>query len=222
LDKDSALLVAREITVEREGRRVVDAATVALTTASVTTIAGPSGCGKSSLLRAIATLIPKTRGEILFEGRDVHDVGLAEYRRRVAYVPQLPRMFDGTVADNIRTGPRLRGARLTDAQVVELVERVGLGPELLARQASDLSGGERLRIALARSLANEPRVLLLDEPTSALDPVAARVILDLLLAVAKGGMALLAVTHSVEHAAHLGGRRHRMAAGVLSDAEEVS
>ena len=215
---DSALLVAREVTVERDGRRVVDAATIALDRASVTTIAGPSGCGKSSLLRAIATLIPKTHGQIMFEGRDVHDVGLTEYRRRVAYVPQLPRMFEGTVAENIRSGPRFRGAELTDEQVSELVERVGLGTELLARQASDLSGGERLRIALARSLANEPRVLLLDEPTSALDPAAAHVILELLLALAKRGTALLAVTHSVEHAAHLGGRRHGMAAGVLGQA----
>ena len=216
---DHALLVAREIIVERDGRRVVDAATLVLeggARASVTTIAGPSGCGKSTLLRAIATLIPRTHGELLFEGRTLGDVGLTEYRRRVAYVPQLPQMFEGTVAENIRTGPRFRGATLTDAQVLALVERVGLGAELLTRKASDLSGGERLRIALARSLANEPRVLLLDEPTASLDPVAARVILDLLVGVAQGGTALLAVTHSVEHAAHLGGKHHLMTAGVLS------
>jgi putative ABC transport system ATP-binding protein len=214
----NALLVAREITVDRDARRIVAAATIALESASVITVAGPSGCGKSTLLRAIATLIPRTTGQILLEGRDLQDVGLCEYRRRVAYVPQLPRMFEGTVAENIRTGPRFSGIELSDARVIGLIERVGLGAELLSRAATELSGGERLRVALARSLANEPRVLLLDEPTSALDPVAAGVILDLLVTLAQGGTALMVVTHSVEHANHLGGEHHRMAAGVLSGA----
>jgi putative ABC transport system ATP-binding protein len=210
-----ALLAARAITVERDGRRIVNAASVDLDDASIVTIAGPSGCGKSTFLRAVATLIPISSGEVLFEGRPVRAVGLTEYRRRVAYVPQSPRMFEGTVAANVRAGPGFHGTSLTDAKVVELVERVGLDAELATRPASELSGGERLRVALARALANEPRVLLLDEPTAALDPEAARVILDLVLTLARLGTALLAVTHVEEHAERLGGRAYRMRAGVL-------
>lgn len=219
---DHALLVAREITVERAGRRIVDSATVELDEASVITISGPSGCGKSTLLRAIATLIPISSGRVLFEGRGVRDVGLMEYRRRVAYVPQTPAMFEGTVAENVRAGPRLHGVALTDEQVATLVERVGLGAELAGRDASDVSGGERLRIALARALANEPRVLLLDEPTAALDPETARVVLDLLVALAARGTALLAVTHVEEHAARLGGKAYRMRSGVLAKEPHAS
>lgn len=215
---ERALLVARDLTVEREGRRVVAHASVSLDEAGVITVAGPSGCGKSTLLRAVATLIPTSSGEVLFEGRPVRDVGLTEYRRRVAYVPQAPRMFDGTVAENLRAGPRFRGVTLSDAEVVALVERVGLDAALAARAAADLSGGERMRIALARALANEPRVLLLDEPTAALDPESARVVLDLLVTLAGSGTALLAVTHVEAHAARLGGKAYRMNAGVL-DAE---
>jgi ABC-type iron transport system FetAB ATPase subunit len=188
----------------------------------VLTIQGASGSGKSTLLRAIATLIPMSEGDVLFEGRAVHDVGITEYRRRVAYVPQLPAMFEGNVAENVRTGPRFRGVDLSGAEVVALIERVGLGAELAERAASELSGGERLRVALARALANDPRVLLLDEPTAALDPEAASVILDLVLALAKSGTAVLAVTHSAEHAARLGGTRYRMAAGVLGAGEASS
>lgn len=209
-----ALLVARELTVERDGRRIVDAASLSIDEASVITIAGPSGCGKSTLLRALATLIPAS-GTILFEGRAVHEVGLMEYRRRVAYVPQAPRMFEGTVAENVRTGPRLRGASLTDAQVVELLERVGLDAGLANRSASELSGGEKLRVALARALANDPRVLLLDEPTASLDPGSAHVVLDRLVTLAGRGTALLAVTHIEEHANRLGGEAYTMKLGVL-------
>jgi putative ABC transport system ATP-binding protein len=217
---EKAILVASEITVVRDGRRVVDAATLTLDRACVLTIQGGSGSGKSTLLRAIASLIPSTSGSVRFEGREVHELGLIDYRRRVAYVPQLPRMFEGTVAENVRTGPRFRGASLTDDEVEKLVERVGLAGELSVRDASNLSGGERLRVALARALANDPQVLLLDEPTSALDPEAARVILDLLIALSESGTAMLVVTHSVEHAARLGGERLRMKSGVLSAEEE--
>ncbi len=215
-----ALLAARDVTVVRDGVRIVDRASVDLAAASLLTIQGASGSGKSTLLRAIATLIPISEGTVLFEGRDIHAVGITEYRRRVAYVPQLPAMFEGSVAENLRAGPRFRGAVLTDAEVVALIERVGLGADLLEREASELSGGERLRVALARALANEPRVLLLDEPTAALDPEAANVILDLVLALAESGTAILAVTHSVEHAARLSsartGTRYRMTSGALA------
>lgn len=213
---DSALLLGRDLTVERDGRRVVDRATIALAEAGVVTIAGPSGCGKSTLLRALATLIPLSAGTLRFEGRSVEDIGVLEYRRRVAYVPQSPQMFEGTVADNVRAGPSFAGRELGEEEVSALVARVGLPVELASRSAADVSGGERLRVALARALANEPRVLLLDEPTSALDARAAGVVLDLLLSLAAAGTALVLVTHVPEHAAHLGGAAYRMAAGALS------
>ena len=207
------------MTVVRDGVRIVDGASVSVSPASILTIQGASGSGKSTMLRAIATLIPMSEGTILFEGREVHELGITEYRRRVAYVPQLPAMFEGDVAENLRAGPRFRGAVLGRAEVIALIERVGLDADLLGREASELSGGERLRVALARALANEPRVLLLDEPTAALDPAAANVVLDLVLTLAESGTAILAVTHSVEHAARLGGTRYRMTSGVLSVGE---
>jgi len=197
---DRALLVARGLTVVRDGTRIVDAADVTLPAATMLTIQGGSGSGKSTLLRALATLIPIASGQLVFDGKDVATIAVGEYRRRVAYVPQLPRMFDGTVADNLRTGPRFHGASLSDAAVGALVERVGLAASFANRVAGELSGGERLRVALARALANEPRVLLVDEPTSALDPTAAGVIIDLLRELGGSGTAVLTVTHSEDHA----------------------
>lgn len=219
---DPSLLAARDVTVLRDGVTIVDRVSVSVAAASLLTIQGASGSGKSTFLRAVATLIPISAGVVLLEGREVHEVGIPEYRRRVAYVPQLPAMFEGTVATNLRTGPRFRGVTVADAEVGRLLERVGLGAGLAGRAASELSGGERLRVGLARALANEPHVLLLDEPTASLDPEAASVILELVLDVAKSGTAILAVTHSAEHAARLHGTRYRMTAGVLTKDEASS
>jgi putative ABC transport system ATP-binding protein len=216
------ILVAHGITVVREGRCIVNGASIALAAGTSLTIQGASGSGKSTFLRAIATLIPLSSGRILFEGREPRAIGAMEYRRQVAYVPQLPRMFDGSVADNIRTGPRFFGGALPEETVLGLVERVGLAGDIARRRASELSGGERLRVALARALANDPFVLLLDEPTSALDPDAASTILELIVKLAQSGMAVLVVTHSDEHAAHLRGRRYRMTAGVLDPEEHAA
>lgn len=213
------LLVAREITVVRDERRIVDRASVALRPGTIVTVQGASGSGKSTLLRAIATLIPIASGTLAYEGRTPRELGVVAYRRHVAYVPQLPRMFEGTVAENVRAGPAYRGEAIADARVAEHLAKVGLAPAIAARPASDLSGGERLRVALARALANDPRVVLVDEPTSALDPDAALVVLELLSSLAQSGTAVLVVTHSERDAAHLDGTRFHMEDGVLSGAE---
>jgi putative ABC transport system ATP-binding protein len=208
-------LIAEHVVVVRGGRRIVDGASIEVCPGRVVSVQGASGSGKSTFLRALAWLIPVDEGRVLFEGKTPRAFGVLAYRRHVAYVPQLPRMFDGSVADNLRAGPRFRGAVLSDPAVTDLLERVGLSPTLAGRPAGDLSGGERLRVALARALANEPEVLLVDEPTSALDPAAAETVIASVIALAKRGAAVLVVTHVEEHARALGGERYRMEAGAL-------
>ncbi len=208
-------LEAEGLTVRRAGREIVRGASLALGDGAVITIQGASGSGKSTLLRALSTLLPFDAGTLTFRGRDVATLDLPDYRRRVAYVPQLPPMFGGSVADNIRAGPRYRGDEITSATVTRLLGDVGLAADFASRPAAGLSGGERLRVALARALANDPIALLLDEPTSALDPESARVVLRTIASLVTSGTALLAVTHSEAHAAALGGRAYRMTAGVL-------
>jgi ABC-type iron transport system FetAB ATPase subunit len=216
-----AELIARDLLVVRGGRRIVDAVSLRVEPGEMVVLEGPSGSGKSTFLRALATLIPSDGGDLLLGGRDARSIQPREYRCRVAYVPQLPPMFDGTVARNIGAGPALRGITLTPVAEAALLDQVGLPSDFLPRPARDLSGGERQRIAFARALANEPDVLLLDEPTSALDPAAAERIVEVVRTLAASGRTLVVVTHAAEQAAALGGRRCVFEAGRLRPRESA-
>jgi len=214
-------LEGRGLTVTFGGREVLRGVDFGLRKGEIAVIDGPSGGGKSTLLRALATLQALTGGELAEGGASASRSSPREYRVRVAYVPQAPVMFPGTVADNVRAGPRLRGIELDAARVEELLVRGGLDASFAGRPAGELSGGEKQRVAIARALANEPRVLLFDEPTSALDPESARVVLELVRRLAGDGCGVVVVTHTRAHADALGGTlyvcedgrlRHREAA----------
>jgi ABC-type iron transport system FetAB ATPase subunit len=199
--------------------RVIDGVSFALRAGEVAVIEGASGSGKSTLLRALAGLEALEHGRLRLAGVEAHMVGPSAYRTAVAYIAQLPAMLDGSVADNIRAGPRLRDAHVADERVLELLQQVGLPASIATRSARDLSGGEKQRVAIARALANDPKVVLFDEPTSALDPTAAAAVLDLVRATAERDRAVVVVTHSREHALALGGTRYECRAGRLSPAE---
>lgn len=210
---------ARDLVVTRQGRAILAEASLAVARSAIATLEGASGSGKSTFLRALATLAPRDGGRILLDGVDAETLAPVTYRRRVGYVPQQPPMLDGTVGDNVATGPRLAGHRMDRATVEALLERVGLPRGFEERAARDLSGGERQRVALARALANEPLVLLLDEPTAALDPEAARRVLDLTVSLAESGLAVIVVTHVGDHAQRLGGARYECREGRIAPLE---
>lgn len=140
-------------------------------------------------------------GRITIDGQDLQSLNIFTLRRRVGMVRQLPTLFPGTVLDNISYGPRLRGIPLSRDRAGELILMVGLGTELLDRRADSLSIGQQQRVSLARTLANEPEVLLLDEPTSALDPTAAANILHLMVDLkSRLGLTIILVTHILDQA----------------------
>jgi putative ABC transport system ATP-binding protein len=131
-----------------------------------TAILGPSGSGKSTLLRLLNRLADPDEGVVRFHGEDLRDLDPLELRRRAVLVPQLPALVPGTVADNVRYGPALRGA---DLDPLGPLAQAGLDSSYAERDAGRLSVGEQQRVMLARALALDPEVLLLDEPTAALD-----------------------------------------------------
>lgn len=183
----------------------------------VLTIIGPSGSGKSTLASLLNRLADPDRGQLEFLGRDLREWEVTELRRRVGLVFQNPTMLPGTVRDNLEYGPRLWGRSL-GPEIAELLGRVGLSATFLDRRAADLSGGEKGRVALARTLANRPEVLLLDEITSALDPETAREVEELILALRRElGLTCVWVTHDLGQAERVGSLVWFLEEGLLAE-----
>ncbi|XP_066372076.1 protein STAR1-like [Miscanthus floridulus] len=158
-------------------------------------VIGPSGSGKSTLNR----LWEPAPGSVFLDGADVCGLDVRALRRKVGMLFQQPAMFDGTVAYNVRYGPQLRGKKLTETEVQSLLRLADLDPTLSSKPANELSVGQAQRVALARTLANDPEVLLLDEPTSALDPISTQNIEDTIVRLKKTrGITTVIVSHSVK------------------------
>ncbi|MFP4234576.1 MAG: ABC transporter ATP-binding protein [Nitriliruptoraceae bacterium] len=154
--------------------------TLAAAPGEVVAVLGPNGAGKTTVLRALAGLLPLTRGRVSLDGRILEDVAAGvrtpPQQRRVGVVFQQQLLFPNlTVLENVAFGLRTRGVPREEARARARawVERVGLADRLSARPGA-LSGGQAQRVALARALASEPGLLLLDEPLSALDVDARR------------------------------------------------
>ncbi len=170
-------------------------------------LSGPSGAGKSLFLRAIVDLDPN-QGRLTLDGEDRDHMPAPRWRRLVAYVPAESGWWSDTVADHFPD---------PDAAAPLLAE-LGLPGEALGWPVTQLSTGERQRLALARALVTGPRVLCLDEPTSGLDPEAAARVEAILRRRLDDGVAILFVTHDPAQAGRLAGRRLTMEKGVLAEA----
>lgn len=152
---------------------VLDNITLSLKRGTTLGLIGPTGGGKTTLLRIIDLLEKPSQGKIFFENVDTSksEKTRMKIRRKIAMVFQKPIVFRGTVYDNIHYGLKIRGinSKASKKKIMDLLDSLGLeGYE--HRDASKLSGGEIQRIALARAIITQPKLLLLDEPTANLDP----------------------------------------------------
>ena len=169
------MITLETLTRSFQGRTAVDAISLEVKEGELLVLLGASGSGKTTALKMINRLIEPTSGRVLLAGEDVSTIAPHLLRRRIGYVFQRIGLFPHmTVAENIAITPTLTGWSLPriEARVNELLELVELDPSVYRnRRPGEISGGQAQRVAVARALAAEPRVMLLDEPFGALDPL---------------------------------------------------
>ncbi|MFI8349250.1 thiol reductant ABC exporter subunit CydD [Streptomyces sp. NPDC085596] len=160
---------------------------------------GPSGAGKSTLLSVLLGFVRPTEGQVRIGGADLADLDLEEWRSRIAWVPQRPHLYAGTIAENVRLArpdaddTAVRQA-MADAGALEFVDALPAGADtVLGEDGAGLSAGQRQRLALARAFLADRPVLLLDEPTAALDGATEADVVEAVRRLAVGRTVLLVV-----------------------------
>ena len=208
-----------------ENIRVLDDLSLSLADGETAAIIGPSGSGKSTLLNLLGALDRPTSGTIKIGEQDISaftdDQAAAFRNHQLGFVFQqhhlLPQL---TVLENVLV-PRLAGdwqelAADTEKRARELLDKVGLG-QRLDHLPWQLSGGEKLRTAVARALINQPKLILADEPTGSLDPASTDQVADLLLDLNRDrNVTLLVVTHNAGLARRMG-KTFELRAGKLAE-----
>ena len=185
-------------------------------------IIGPSGSGKSTFLRCLNLLEIPTEGSITFDGQEITAPGvdINKVRRHMGMVFQHFNLFNNlTVKDNIMLGPvkqKLMTKEEAEAEAMRLLKLVNLEEKADAYPAQ-LSGGQKQCIAIVRSLAMKPRVMLFDEPTSALDPEMVGEVLELMKKLADDGMTMVVVTHEMGFAREVATRVVFMDEGIIME-----
>lgn len=189
------ILTATDITKTFEGKLALDDVSLDVEQGEIVCLLGPSGCGKTTLLRIIAGLTPLDAGRVHFEGDDITEV--SPHQRDFGLMFQDYALFPHkNVFENVAFGLRMTNQREDIAgRVQEVLDLVGMGG-FAERSVNDLSGGEAQRVALARSLAPSPRLLMLDEPLGALDrALRERLMLDLRDILKRVAVTAIYVTH---------------------------
>lgn len=196
------LLEVRGVTFEAEGRTLVDHIDLALRPGILTVLLGPNGAGKSLLLRLMHGLLAPDSGEIHMPGAGA----IRRTRRDQAMVFQAPVLLRRSAKANITHALKLRGVSRArrNARAKTALEEAGLA-HLADSPARRLSGGEQQRLALARALALEPKILFLDEPTASLDPASTKAIEGVIGDTHDRGVKVVLVTHDVGQARRLAG-----------------
>ena len=178
-------------------RRVLDVHEMIVYEGECAVLHGENGAGKSTLMKIIAGLIAPDSGVVVIGGKRMSwRLAYRTFRKEVVYLHQSPFLFDRSVAENISYGLQTRGLdrNIIREKVESAIEWAGLSP-LAARNARDLSGGEKQRVALTRARILEPRLLLLDEPTSAMDHESREQTFELIRDLADSGITVYISTH---------------------------
>ncbi len=190
-----AILKLRNLAYQAGQKQILQNVSFEVKEGAFLTLIGPSGAGKSTILKLIANLINPTSGKIFFREKDIMKIDPLIYRRSVSYCFQQPSLFGEKVADNLSFPYEIRKQAVDRERLLQLLHEVSLEADYLDKDITSLSGGEKQRIALIRSLIFLPEVLLLDEVTTGLDEDNKAIVHQLIERVHQQGVTIIQVTH---------------------------
>ena len=218
-DTASPVIEFMDVSYRVDGTQVLSGLSLQVARGETLVLLGRSGSGKTTTLKLVNRLVTPTSGEIRVEGVSNAQTDVIRLRRRIGYVIQDVGLFPHfTVERNIGLVPKIEGwaDERIRARIQELMQLVGLAPELALRYPRQLSGGQRQRVGVARALAADPEILLMDEPFGALDPLTRDELQREFLALQERlHKTVVFVTHDLREALRLGTRIALMEAGKL-------
>jgi ABC-type multidrug transport system fused ATPase/permease subunit len=199
---DQGRIEFRNVAFSFQNKPVLPNLSLSLEGGKTTALVGTSGGGKSTLVRLLLQLLKPEAGQVLVDGQDLSLVNLESFYREVAYVPQDPPVFDGSLRENLTFNERV-----DDSHIQEVLKKVGLedlisqlpaGLEtLVGERGIKLSGGERQRLAFGRVFIQDPRIVIMDEPTSALDSITENFVTQNLTQLFKGKTVII-IAHRLQ------------------------
>jgi ABC-type multidrug transport system fused ATPase/permease subunit len=199
---DGGTVEFRDVSFAYGERSVVQDLSLTLPGGQITALVGSSGSGKSTLVRLLLYLLKPQRGQVLVDGQDLVDTNLTSFYEQVAYIPQEPPIFDGTIRENLAFDEGVPDGRIREIThqvgLTDLIDTLPDGLEtLVGERGIKLSGGERQRLAFGRVLVQDPRIVIMDEPTSSLDSVTERFVTDNMRAFFEG-RTVIVIAHRLQ------------------------
>ena len=204
------MLEVKNIVKSFDGKEVLKGINLKVENGEKVIIIGPSGSGKSTFLRTLNLLESIDSGKIVLDGNEIDKkVNIDKYRQNIGMVFQSFNLFNNlTVKENIMLAPvtlKLKTKEEAEKESIKLLNKINL-KDKIDKYPSQLSGGEKQRVAIVRALAMNPQIMLFDEPTSALDPEMVGEVLNLMKDLAENGMTMVIVTHEMDFAKEIGSR----------------
>lgn len=200
------ILDIKNLTFAYEKKIILDNVSFSLNEGEVGVLVGLNGAGKTTILKNIANIVKTKQGEIILDGKNKNDYKPNEYASKIAYVPQIINYESATVIDTILIGrtPMFYTPSKEDYEkVYEVIEQLHI-EHLAMENVQKLSGGEKQKIAIARALAGEAKLMLFDEPTANLDLKGQYETMSLIRSLKEKGVSILISMHDINHALDVG------------------
>lgn len=203
--EDNSAIQFKNVSYSKRGDTILSNITGFFPKGEITTLVGPSGAGKTTVLKLCNNLRSVSSGDIFVNENRIESYDPLQLRRSVGLALQQAPMIAGTVKENLALPLTLQNKTITKEEANRLLKIVGLEDSLLNRHINELSGGQRQKLSIARTLINEPEILLLDEITSSLDQVSAEEIEQLIKKInEKYNVTVIWITHDIEQARKIG------------------